>query len=65
MFKIKSKITIKLLHQYPDMSILTLLEVCYALGENYLKYINEISPYFFLMEAQNTQWQNDMVARIY
>lgn len=47
-FRIKSKITVKLLHQNPLISIFILARTCYILGPDYAKYIGNIHPDFFI-----------------
>lgn len=42
MFKIKSKITNKILHESPDVHLPTLIGICQLFGENYPKYIGNI-----------------------
>jgi hypothetical protein len=47
MFKIKSKITIKLIHDNPKLDLFSLSTLCYLFGENYSKYVGSINPNFF------------------
>ena len=42
-FQIKSKITIKLLHEKPNMDLRSLIKLCYLFGDQYQKYIGSIS----------------------
>ena len=42
-FQIKSKITIKLLHERPNIDLRSLIELCYLFGDQYQKYIGSIS----------------------
>lgn len=42
-YKIKSKITIKLLHVEPTISIVALSKLCYLLGPNYPNYIGSVN----------------------
>jgi hypothetical protein len=46
-FKAKSKITIKILHLFPNTNIRELVILCRLLGEDYPKYIGNINPRFF------------------
>lgn len=45
--KIKSKITNKLVHEYPELDIVSLSRLCYFFGDNYTKYIGSIDPDVF------------------
>lgn len=47
MFKIKSKITIKILHERSHVDIFSLAELCYFLGDNFSKYIGNVKPEIF------------------
>jgi len=42
-FQIKSKITIKLLHEKPNLDLRSLIILCYLFGDQYQKYIGSIS----------------------
>jgi hypothetical protein len=42
-FQIKSKITIKLLHEKPNVDLRSLIKLCYLFGDQYQKYIGSIS----------------------
>jgi hypothetical protein len=42
-FQIKSKITIKLLHERPNIDLRSLIKLCYIFGDQYQKYIGSIS----------------------
>jgi hypothetical protein len=42
-FQIKSKITIKLLHEKPNIDLRSLIKLCYLFGDQYQKYIGSIS----------------------
>lgn len=53
-FRIKSKITIKLLHQNPLISIFILAKTCYIFGQDYAKYIGNIHPDFFTAKSEGT-----------
>jgi hypothetical protein len=46
-FQIKSKITIKLLHERPNIDLRSLLRLCYLFGNQYQKYIGSISVDMF------------------
>jgi len=46
-FQIKSKITIKLLHERPNIDLRSLLRLCYLFGDEYQKYIGSISVDMF------------------
>jgi len=41
-FQIKSKITIKLLHERPNVDLRSLIKLCYLFGDQYQKYIGSI-----------------------
>ena len=43
-YKIKSKVTIKLLHTNPKIDICSLAKLCHLLGKDYTKYIGNIDP---------------------
>ena len=47
MFEIKSKITIKLLHEIPKIDIKLLAELCYLFGDNFPKFIGSINKDIF------------------
>jgi hypothetical protein len=46
-FQIKSKITIKLLHERPNIDLRSLIKLCYLFGNQYQKYIGSISSDMF------------------
>jgi hypothetical protein len=46
-FQIKSKITIKLLHERPNIDLRSLIKLCYLFGNQYQKYIGSISVDMF------------------
>ena len=46
-FQIKSKITIKLLHEKPNIDLRSLIKLCYLFGDQYQKYIGSISVDMF------------------
>ena len=41
---IKSKVTIKIFHKYPNIHLVSFAKLCYILGDNYSKYIANIYP---------------------
>jgi hypothetical protein len=41
--KIKSKVTVKLVHQHPDIDLSVLVKLCLMLGKDYSKYVGNIS----------------------
>jgi hypothetical protein len=41
-FQIKSKITIKLLHERPNIDLKSLIKLCYLFGDQYQKYVGSI-----------------------
>jgi hypothetical protein len=45
--QIKSKITNKIIHEYPDTDIVSLSRVCYFLGDNFSKYVGTINKKIF------------------
>lgn len=47
MFKIKSKVTIKIMHENHQVDIYSLAELCYFLGDNFSKYIGNIDVSLF------------------
>ena len=47
MFEIKSKITIKIMHENNNLDIHSLARLCYFFGENFSKYIASIDPEHF------------------
>jgi hypothetical protein len=48
MFKIKSKSTIKILHEYPNLNLLGFVKFCSYFGSDYSKYIANISQTTFI-----------------
>jgi len=54
MFGIKSKITIKIMHENSKIDIQSLARLCYYFGDNYSKYIGSIDPIHFL----NSRYDN-------
>lgn len=54
MLNFKSKLTIKLLHLYPNLDLVSLYMLCKILGENYSKYVGNINPICFGEIKQKT-----------
>jgi len=53
-FQIKSKITIKLLHERPNIDLRSLIKLCYIFGDQYQKYIGSIGVDMFgVMSTMN------------
>jgi hypothetical protein len=46
-FEIKSKVTIKLLHEKPNLHLPSLIKLCYLFGDKYQKYIGSIKNDMF------------------
>jgi hypothetical protein len=46
-YQIKSKVTIKLLHEKPNIDLCSLFTLCYLFGDNYQKYIGSINKDLF------------------
>lgn len=57
-FEIKSKVTIKLLHEKPNLHLPSLIKLCYIFGDKYQKYIGSIKNDMF----GNGLDKNDMPA---
>ena len=53
-FQIKSKITIKLLHERPNIDLKSLIRLCYLFGNQYQKYIGSISVDMFGFTGMGT-----------
>lgn len=53
MFGIKSKITIKIMHENSKIDIQSLARLCYYFGDNYSKYIGSIDPIHFINSRYN------------
>lgn len=51
MFQIKSKITIKIMHQNSKLDISSLCRLCYFFGDNFSKYIGSINNIHFLKSS--------------
>lgn len=58
-FGMKSNITIKILHQYPNTHIVGLLQLCQIFGSKYPQYIGNINNYFFSKDS----YRNDLSAK--
>jgi len=61
MFQIKSKITIKIMHENTKIDIYSLARLCYFFGQNYSKYIGNIEPIHFLNSTYENS--NGMVSK--
>lgn len=61
-FGVKSNVTIKILHEHPDMNMLSLVRLCYIFGKNYPKYIGNIKLGFF-DRYTNMEKMDDMYAK--
>jgi len=59
MFKIKSKITIKLIHDNTKLDIFGLSILCYLFGDKYSKYVGNINPKFF--KKSNVEKMKDYI----
>lgn len=59
MFKIKSKITIKLIHDNTKLDIFGLSILCYLFGEKYSKYVGNINSKFF--KKSNVEKMKDYI----
>lgn len=46
-FKVKSNVTVKILHEHPDINMLALVRLCYLFGKDYPKYIGNVKLKFF------------------
>jgi hypothetical protein len=46
-FGIKTKVTVKILHEYPSTNIVNLVYLCRLFGNEYPKYIGNINDYFY------------------
>lgn len=55
MFKIKSKVTIKIMHENDKVDIFSLAELCYFLGDNFSKYIGNIDVSLFNYQSDENQ----------
>ena len=61
MFKIKSKITIKLMHENNLFDIYSVSSLCYLFGDNFSKYIGSIDPSLFQkskIDISDNTWGN-------
>jgi len=59
MFKIKSKITIKLIHDNTKLDIFGLSVLCYLFGDKYSKYVGNINSKFF--KKSNVEKMKDYI----
>lgn len=53
LFKIKSKITIKILHLNPNIRVDLLASLCYVFGKDFSKYVGSIVDEFFIDSKRN------------
>lgn len=56
-FQIKSKITIKLLHEKPNLDLRSLIILCGLFGDQYQKYIGSIPKYMFGLTGTGIDYQ--------
>ena len=60
LFQIKSKITIKILHEEPDIPIDVLCRLCYLFGDDFPKYIGSINKNIFQKSKYRTNISSPM-----
>lgn len=60
LFQIKSKITIKILHEEPDIEIDVLCRLCYLFGDDFPKYIGSIDKNIFQKSKYRTNITSPM-----
>lgn len=60
LFQIKSKITIKILHEEPDVPIDVLCRLCYLFGDDFPKYIGSINKNIFQKSKYRTNISSPM-----
>jgi hypothetical protein len=53
-FKMKSKVTIKILHKHPNIDLIVLRQLCDLFGDNFSKYIGNINDDVFVSDRENT-----------
>lgn len=58
MLNFKSKLTIKLLHVYPNIDIISLYMLCNILGPNYSKYVGNLDDICFLSDDDESKISN-------
>ena len=58
LFQIKSKITIKLMHENSKMDINSLARLCYFFGDNFSKYIGSIETRHFLNTSNESSYSD-------
>jgi hypothetical protein len=58
LFEIKSKITIKLMHENSKMDINSLARLCYFFGDNFSKYIGSIETRHFLNTSNESSYSD-------
>lgn len=63
-FNIKSNLTIKILHQYPQTNIKDIADLCSILGNDYPKYFGNIKSHFFY-DTKNDNNSNDHSEKSY
>lgn len=60
-FGIKSNVTIKILHEIPNLNMIVLVKTCYLFGKDFRKYIGNIPKYFFSIPTREID--SDMFAK--
>lgn len=60
LFNIKTKFTVKLLHEYPNIDLFGLITFCSYFGKDYSKYISNLQPHIFENSVRVVQ-KNDYV----
>ena len=50
---IKTKVTIKILHQYPNLDLMELSRLCQLLGEDYSRYLGNLNSKFYPMLGES------------
>jgi len=62
MFSVKSKYTVKILHEYPNIDLIGLVTFCSYFGNDYTKYISNLNPVVFensfLKKGLNVDYNN-------
>ncbi len=61
-FNIKTKFTIKLLHEYPSIDLFGLISFCSYFGNDYSKYISSLQPHVFensVRKVKNDDYVNN------
>jgi hypothetical protein len=65
-FRMKSNVTIKILHQYPYTDLIILQQLCEIFGKEYPKYIGNINEYFFSLMYRGSHMKtshNDLAGK--